>query len=128
MTQGIQEQVRALATIEAKTHFVQIGREMLCADSMPRSNDAALQERESGFDCVGMNIAVNIDTVLVLDRFVFFGGNSSFVHGEGIRGEFVCNDHVNIFAHVLANVLRDRTGLSILSMEESKIAIALSNT
>jgi hypothetical protein len=40
MTQGMQEQVRALPTIEAETHLVQVGWEMLRRNLVPRSDDA----------------------------------------------------------------------------------------
>ena len=38
MTQGIEKQGLALATIEAERHFIQIGWEMFSADLVPRSH------------------------------------------------------------------------------------------
>lgn len=128
MTESIQEQVGILSAIESECHLIQIGREMLCADLVPCSHDAALQEREGRFDCVGMNVALNIDAVLVPDGLVFFGGDSGFGHGERIGSEFIRNDHINILAHVLTDVLCHGARLRIPSMEETQIAIALADS
>lgn len=126
MAQGIQEQVRILPAIEAESHFVQIGREMLCRDSMPCSDDAALKERERGFDSVGMNVSVNIDFRLVFDGLVLIGEGGAPERSR-ISIEFIGHDEVNIFAHGLADILRQRPGFNVLRVEESKIAAALSN-
>jgi len=121
----IKEKRMRLPTIEAETHFVKIGCEMLCTDPMPCSNNAALQKRESGFDCVGMNVTVNIDFRAVLDSFVFLGSDRSLFHCEGVGTEIVGHNHVNIFRDVLANEHCQRARLHILSMEESHITAAL---
>lgn len=55
MTQGVQEQVRAVPAIEPESHLVQVGQKMFGADLVPRSHDAALEQRESGFDRVRRN-------------------------------------------------------------------------
>ena len=55
MAQGIQKQIGILPTIEAEAHLVQVGGEMLGANLVPRSHDAALQKREGGFHGVGRN-------------------------------------------------------------------------
>ncbi len=127
MTQCIQEQVGILPAIEAEGHLVQVGGEMLRADSVPRSDDAALQERKGGFDCVGVNIAVNVDAILVLDGLVLCG-QSILLHGTGVRGEFVGDHDVNILADILSNVFCKRSRLHVRGMEEPQIAAALTNT
>jgi hypothetical protein len=43
---------------------------MLCRNPMPRTDDAALQQRERGFNGVRIDIAVNVDAGLVLDGLV----------------------------------------------------------
>jgi len=48
MTQSVNKQIGILATIEAERHLIQVGREMLGAYLVPRSHDAALQQREGG--------------------------------------------------------------------------------
>ncbi len=70
MTQSVDKQIGILAAIEPESHFVQISREMLCGDAMPRSDDAALEQRERGFNGVRMNLAVNVNLRFVLNRLV----------------------------------------------------------
>ena len=57
MSQCIHKQIGIFSTIETKLHLGKVGREMFCADLMPRSDDAKLQQGEGIFDCVDMNIA-----------------------------------------------------------------------
>ena len=54
--------------------------------------------------------------------------HSSSDHRSGIRSEFVGKDHVNVGADILLDVLCQRAGLRIFSMEESEFPIALTNT
>lgn len=127
MAQCIQEQVRILPAIKPESHFVQVGREMLCRDAMPCSDDAALQERESILDRVCMDVAVNVDLGLVFDRFVLLGQRESF-HGRGVCVKFIGHDHVNIGTHVFSNELRQGAGLRILRVEEPQVAATLPDT
>ncbi len=43
---------------------------MLCRNPMPRSHDAALEQRECRFNRVRVNVAANVDTLPALNRFV----------------------------------------------------------
>ncbi len=61
---------RVFAIVESEAHFVKVGLQMLCANTMPRSHDAALQERECGFYGVRVDVAVDVDAILVVDRLV----------------------------------------------------------
>jgi hypothetical protein len=124
MTQGVQKEIRALSAIEPERHFVQVGREMFCADLVPRSHDAALQERECRLDGVGMNVSSGTDVFFfrVIDTFVFEITDSRFVSSP-----LVGDDNVYVGADVFLNVLRQRAGLSVLCVKESQIAIALTN-
>src|ERR1700687_3452391 len=65
MTQGINEQIGTLPTIKPEFHLFEIGREMLDADSVPRSGNAAFEERESGFYSIGVNISHDVDAFRV---------------------------------------------------------------
>src|SRR2546423_383557 len=91
---------------------------------MPRANDAALQKRERGFDCVGVNVGSESDVLFLRVVYALMLGarHSSFVHGERIGGEVIGHDHIHIRANVLADVLRQCAGLGIFGMEETKIA------
>lgn len=68
--QRIAEQVRVMAIVEPERHFVQVGRKMLCRDLMPRSDNAALEQRESGFNAVRRNVSLNVDALTMVDGLV----------------------------------------------------------
>lgn len=121
---GVTEQKRVLAIVEAPSHFVEVRGEMLRAHTMPRSHDAALQERESGFDGVGMNVPINVVTAAMLNRLVLALGNSRTLHGERVRDKLIRHNHVNVIAHVLFDVPRQCASLRILRVEEAQIAVA----
>jgi hypothetical protein len=80
MTQGIQKQGWRLPAIEAELHFGKIGREMVRADLVPRSNDAALEQGECGFNRVGINIPANVLLVATVDGFML-----AIANGYGLR-------------------------------------------
>lgn len=126
MTQGIHEQIGAIPAIEPERHFGAIGLQMLRADTMPATHDTALQERECGLDCVGVGVSFGVDAKLVADRLVLtlFPQvlRRAFV-GVGIVGI----QDVQIFAQVLADVLRESSAPRILGMEEAEFAAALAN-
>src|SRR6185312_3842603 len=73
MAQRIKEQVGTLAAVEPESHFVQIGFQMLCADLVPASDDSALEQRECGFDRIGMDRADSINTLAVIDDVMVLG-------------------------------------------------------
>ena len=99
---------------------------MLGADSMPRSDNAALEEGERRFDGVRVNVSVNVDL-----RFVLYPScadpsrRQCFLNRGRVGVQFIRYDDVHVLAHVLADVLRQCAGFHILSMEESQIATAL---
>lgn len=64
-----------LAAVEAPRHLVKVSRKMLCRDSAPRSHDSALEQAECRFPGIRVNVAANIDTLPVLNRFVL-GANA----------------------------------------------------
>ena len=63
----VPKQVGVLAVDEAPRHFVEIGRQMLCRDPMPRSHDPALKQTESRFHGIRVNVAANANPLPVLD-------------------------------------------------------------
>ena len=128
MTQSVQEQVRILPAIKSEGHFFQVGREVLCADFVPCSHNAALQKRECGFNGVGVNVAHNVDVTAVLYGLVSCSRNSSSFHGEGIRGEIICENYIDILANIFSNELRNRSSLDIASMEHAKLAVTLTDS
>jgi len=124
VTQGIQKQRLALPAIETEFHFREISRQMLCADTVPRSNDAALQERERRLNRVRMNVTVNVNLGLVLDRLVFFS-ERGFAEGRGIGVQLIRHKYFDILTDVLSDILSQRSGLDILRVKKSQIAATL---
>ncbi len=125
MTQSIQEQIRIFPAIESECHLVQVGREMLCADLVPASHDAALQKRERRFDSIGCDastvLIAHVFPCQMIDGLVFGGPYGVFVGGEAIGYKYL-----NIRANVFANIFCQRPALGVLGMEEPQIAITLS--
>ena len=128
MTQSIEEQIRILATIEAKLHLFQVRCKMLCADVMPCSGDSALQKGESGFDVVGVNIPASVFFLAVCDGLMPLSVLASFPKGEWVLRRVIGENHVHILADVLADILCQRSRLCVLRVEEAEIAIALADS
>ena len=66
MLQRFEKQGFGIAAIKPESHFLKVGGKMLCRDLMPRTNDAALEQRERGLDAVRGDIAVHVDAVIWL--------------------------------------------------------------
>src|SRR2546426_1166056 len=126
MTQGVQEQIGVLPAIETESHLVQIGREMFCADLMPRSDDTALQKTESVLDCVGVNIRSEayIFLLRVIHRLMPI---AQFAQSLGVGCQFIGHDHIHILRDIFLDISGQSSALCILGMEESQLAIALPN-
>lgn len=127
MPQSIDEQIGLFATIETEAHFFEIGCKMLRADFVPRSHNAALQERECGLNCVCVNVSHDVDAVAVFNGFVPRSWNSGSLHYERIRREIIRQNHVNVLADVFSNKTCNRSRFHIASMEYAKLAIALTD-
>src|ERR1700688_472182 len=93
--------------------------------TMPRTNNSALEQRECGFNGVGVNGALNIDVLLVLDSPVFFGWHSRLPKSKRIGYELVRNNHIYVLTDVFFDVLRQRSGLRIFSMKKPQLTVAL---
>src|ERR1700726_3492067 len=97
---------------------------MFRTDFMPRSHNAALEQREGRFHGVGMDIAMGILARMV-DCLVLV-----LVHlfeRPRIDGRFVSHNHFDVAAHVGIDNLAHRIGLCIFGMNQAQIAIALPN-
>lgn len=92
---------------------------------MPRTDDAALQQRESGLDSVRSEVAVNVDAARMIDGSMLVPRDVRFVERVGIGSEVICHDDVYVFGDVLPNVLGQRPGFYILRMEEAKLSATL---
>src|ERR1051326_8644568 len=122
MTQRIYKQVSVLAAIEPELHVCQIRGEMLRTDFVPASDDAALQERECIFNCVGVDSSSKSD---VLSRTVVYGFMFVSPNGLAVSRKLIGHDYVHIRTDVFLNVSLQRSSTRILGMEETHIAATL---
>jgi|ERR1700721_505255 len=125
MAQGIQEQSLTLPAIKPELHLLEVGGEMFRADLVPRSDDAALQERERRFNGVSVNVAINVMTSAVIDGLMALTSEASFVHRKRICGEVVGDNHFYFGTDVVFDVLRESSRLRIVRVEESQFAVTL---
>ena len=115
-----------LAAVEPKAHFVQVGLQMFCANPMPSPDDTALQKRESGLDCIRVDVATHvlfgtvINAVMVLILFLIERGR--------VNRRFVGDDDFYIFTQVGPNDDASSFGSGIGSMNKAEFAIALADT
>ncbi len=121
----IAEQVGVVPVIETPRHFIKVGLQMLRADLMPRTDDAALQERECGLDAVrGDAEAIFVAHVLlvpVVDDLV-----RSTIHDVAVvAGVAVGNEYFNVSTDVLADVLSESPRAGIRSVKETEFTVAL---
>src|SRR5271165_82207 len=97
---------------------------MLCANTMPRSNNAALQQRESGFNGVRVHVTDGVDAILVTDRLMLCQ-HSGIMQSLRVALKFIGHNHVNVLRYVFANVLRQGPRLHVLRVEKAQFAAAL---
>ena len=125
MTHSVDKQVGTLATVKAETHLVQVGLQMLGANLVPTPHNPALQQRESRFNAIGVNVGSEAD---VLFGAVVYGFVFDIADGLGISRPFICHKYVNISADVFLDVLLQSAALGVGGMEEAQIAAALTDT
>src|SRR5438034_5162495 len=120
MTQCIQEQIRVLPAIEAERHLVQVGREMLGANRVPCSHNAALQETEGILHSVGVDVGSEAD-ILFLRMINCLVPIAEFSECLWVGWQFVCHNYFHILRYVLLDVLSQSPALCIFCMKESQI-------
>jgi len=125
VSQSIEEQGFRIAPIESESHFLKVGGKMLCRDFMPRSNDAPLEQAESGLDAVRGHVAINVDIRAMVDSLVLLYADPSLRQSSGVGSPLVRHNHFYVFADILFDVLGQRSRLHVLSLEESKFAATL---
>ena len=125
MPKRISEQIGPFSAVKPKTHFFEVGSEMLCAEVMPRSHDSALEKRERVLDGIGVNISDHINFLAMVDCLVLVLVDSSPNHRFGIANPVIGDDLVQIDTHAVFEVLGECFGLRILDMIEPEIATTL---
>ena len=99
---------------------------MLCANSMPRSHDAALQERERGLNRIGVNVTLHVDMGTVPNDLVA-ASLADIARRLLIGLEVICIKYFHVIADILLDVFCERASLNILSVKKSEFAPALTN-
>ena len=127
VAQRIDEQIRAAPAVEPERHFLKVGGKMLCRDLMPRAQDSALQERERRFNAIRSHVAIDVDSVLVADRFVGRFAVAGLRQRVGVDAEFIGHNDFHICANVVLDVLRQGAALHVFRLEEPEFATALLN-
>lgn len=125
MMQGVEKQIGTLPAIESEAHFFQIGSKVLCGNSVPSSNDAALKQRECGFHSVGVDVSDYVASFAVVDGLVI--APSRLPHGDDVRNVVIGEDNFYILTDILTDVLGESSRFRILRVEEAEIAVALTN-
>ncbi len=119
----VTEQIGVVAVVEPEAHFIEIGLQMLCAKTMPRTNKTALEQGECGFDRVCVNICSGSDVLAsTVAHSLMPSAADSFAVGAAV---FVGHNHIHILGDVLADVLRQSSALGVLCVKEPEIAAAL---
>lgn len=125
MTQSINEQVRVVAAIKPKAHFLKISLHVLGAELVPATTQAALEEGECGFNSIGVSVATDVFLDSVLDHCVL---QSHALYDVPVGCQLVSENDVRILADILAHELFERTACDVFRMEQSQFAIALTDT
>lgn len=124
VAQRIREKVRIFAPIEAKLHLLQVSGEMLRTQSVPRSHQAALQETESRFDAVRVNVSLHIDSRPVPNRLML-SLPAKMTGSATIQPEIISHQAIHIFPNVFTDILLESPRSHVLSMEKSEFALPL---
>ena len=95
---------------------------MFRVDLMPCSNDAALEQRESGFHGVGVNVTVCVLASMINRSVLVF---LHFVECPRVDRGFVCHDHFDMASEICIDDLADGFGGGIFGPNQPQIAVAL---
>ena len=128
MPQRVSKQMWILSAVKAEFHLCEIRLQMFCAQLVPCTDNAALEQRERRFRRVRVNVTVNVNLVFVFDCFVLATVDASVNHGLRISAPLVSHNHINIGTDVFFDVLRERARRNIGCMEESQIAASLTDS
>lgn len=127
MSQCVQEQIGFIAPIKSERHFFEVGLQMFCTDSVPRSDDTALEQRERGLNRIGVDVPLGVDMELVPNRLVlsFF---PKMLCCAPVSLEVIGIQNFNVLAQILANVLFKSAAFDIFGMKESQVAATFADT
>lgn len=121
----IAEKIRVFAVIESEAHFVKVSREMLRIHFMPRSNNAPLEQTESGFYGIGVNVSMSVASAVV-NRAVLFLLNLS--ERPRVDSRFIGKNHFDITPDIRFDDCGNRFRLSVLRVNQPEVAVALTES
>jgi hypothetical protein len=99
---------------------------MLSAYAMPSANNTTLEKGKCGFNGVGVNVALNVDSHAVPDGLV--SAIFSDLTGSTPVGLVIISEkHINIIGDILANIFFKGSRRDIVGMKEAKIAATLTD-
>src|ERR1035441_4603212 len=125
MPQGVEKQVGAVPPVKPELHFVQVGLQMLCAEAMPRSDNAAFEQRKGRFYGISVNVGSGPH---ILPRAMGNGLVPRFADRLAIGTVFIGHNYVNVLGDVVLDKLRQRASLGVLRVKEAHGTSALANT
>jgi len=111
----IAEKIRVFAVVEPEAHFVEVSREMLRRDFMPRSHDTALQEAESRFYGIGVNVSMRV-FFGVVNRVMLF--NRKLFQHIRVNHGLVREHYFNVTADIRVNNLAHGLSFGIVSPDQ----------
>src|ERR1035441_8249747 len=94
---------------------------------MPTSDDPTLEKAKCGFNTVRGNVAVHVDLGGVIDGLVYLPPLPSEINRTRIGWEIISHNYFNILAHMLLDVLSQRSLLRIFCVEEPQFTVPLLN-
>ncbi len=125
LDERIAEQVRILTVVEPEAHFVQVGREMLRADFMPRSNNAALEQGKHRFHGVCVNISRYIFLRVTNGAMLFL---LNLVERPRVDRGLIRHNHFYVPANIRPDNLAHRLRACIFGANQSQVSVALPDT
>jgi len=120
----VAEKELILPIVETEAHFVEVSREMLRRDFMPRTHDAALEQGERRFHGVSVNVSVRVFSRVIDSLMQVL---LHLIERVRIDGGFISQNHFHMAANVCVDDVPHSLGFGILSANQPEIAIALTD-
>lgn len=126
MTQGIQEQIGPLAAIESECHLFEVGLEMLRAQLVPATAQTALEQRERGFDAIGVGISADVFLRAVFYNLVFTCEPHATCN-PAIDWQFIGEEHVYVRSNISSKEFFERSCGHLLGVKQSEFSVPLTD-
>jgi hypothetical protein len=100
---------------------------MFSTDSMPRSQNTALEKAECRFNGVGVNVALDVYPLIVTDGFVLILF-AKMPRRSLVEVQIIGHQNVHVIANIFADVLLQGSRSRIFGVEETQFTLPLSDT